>query len=90
MKAIRKAEPRQPGQIQNPYSQRSVNKMIPQNAPEGTELMVMFRIISRHSWDVLQGWHKACPGSTVEHLMKGTGLYVLILPAGGAGESEAA
>ncbi len=43
-------------------------------------MMVMFRIISRHSWNVLQGWHKACPGSTVEHLMYG--LYVLIIPAG--------
>ncbi len=64
--------------------------MIPENTSDRIELMVMFRIISRHSWDVLQGWHKACPGSTVEHLMKGTGLYVLILPAGGAGESEAA
>ncbi len=62
--------------------------MIPENTSDCIELMVMFRIISRHSWDVLQGWHRACPGSTVEHLM--FGLYVLILPAGGAGESEAA
>ncbi len=64
--------------------------MIPNSERADTELMVLFKIISRHSWDVLQGWHKACPGSTVEHLMKGTGLYVLILPAGGAVESEAA
>jgi hypothetical protein len=46
---------------------------------ERTEVMVMFRIISRHSWDVLQSWHKSCPGSTVEHLKYG--LYVLTVPA---------
>jgi hypothetical protein len=62
--------------------------MIPNSERADTELMVMFRIISRHSWDVLQGWHKACPGSTVEHLMYG--LYVLTVPACGAAESEAA
>ena len=62
--------------------------MIPENTPERIELMVMFRIISRHSWDVLQDWHNSCPGSTVEHLMYG--LYVLTVPAGGAAESEAA
>jgi hypothetical protein len=38
----------------------------------------MFRIISRRSWDVLQGWHAACPGSRVEHLEHG--LYVLTVP----------
>ncbi len=49
---------------------------------------VLFRIISRRSWDELQSWHKSCPGSTVEHLMYG--LYVLTIPTGGAGEDEAA
>jgi len=49
---------------------------------------VLFRIISRHDWDRLQGWHRSCPGSAVEHLM--FGLYVLTIPAGGACESEAA
>jgi hypothetical protein len=53
-----------------------------------TEVMVMFRIISRHDWDQLQGWHKSCPGSTVEHLAHG--LYVLAVPAGGAFAGEAA
>jgi hypothetical protein len=48
----------------------------------------MFRIISRHSWDVLQGWHRSCPGSTVEHLAHG--LYVLTVPAGGSFADEAA
>ena len=46
--------------------------------------MVLFRIISRRSWDNLQGWHKALPGSRVEHVMKGTGIFVLHIPAGGA------
>jgi hypothetical protein len=53
--------------------------MIPDSGPECTKVMVMFRIISRHSWDVLQAWHKSCPGSTVEHLTHG--LYVLTIPA---------
>jgi hypothetical protein len=53
-----------------------------------TELTIMFRIISCHSWDVLQGWHRSCPGSTVEHLAHG--LYVLTVPAGGSFADEAA
>lgn len=47
-------------------------------------LMVMFRIISRRSWDELQGWHEAFPESRVEHVMKGTGIFVLHVPSGGA------
>jgi hypothetical protein len=46
--------------------------------------VVLFRIISRRSWDELQGWYEAFPGSQIEHLMKGTGLYVLTIPSGGA------
>jgi hypothetical protein len=61
--------------------------MIPDNRPERAEVMVMFRIISRHSWDVLQSFHRACPGSTVEHLQHG--LYVLTVPAGGMSEVSA-
>jgi hypothetical protein len=61
--------------------------MIADNRLERTEVMVMFRIISRRSWDELQGWHKSCPGSTVEHLY--AGLYVLAVPAGGACEAAA-
>jgi hypothetical protein len=57
-------------------------------ARRNTEVMIMFRIISRHSWDVLQGWHRSCPGSTVEHLAHG--LYVLTVPAGGGFADEAA
>jgi hypothetical protein len=56
--------------------------------PRHTEVMVMFRIISRRHWDQLQSWHRSCPGSTVEHLEHGR--YVLTLPADGAGEAEAA
>lgn len=52
--------------------------------PQAETLMVSFRIISRHSWDNLQGWHKALPGSRIEHVMKGTGIYVLHVPQGGA------
>jgi hypothetical protein len=56
----------------------------------GEALMILFKIISRRSWDELQGWHKAFPGSQVEHVMKGTGIYVLHIPPGGARGKEAA
>lgn len=49
-------------------------------------LMIRNRIISRRSWDELQGLHEAFPGSSVEHLMKGTGLYVLHVPPSSAKE----
>ncbi len=49
--------------------------------------MVLYRSISRHSWDKLQALHKSCPGSSVEHLMHG--LYVLHIPPGGAKREEA-
>jgi hypothetical protein len=49
---------------------------------EEESISVLFRIISRHSWDELQGWHKALPGSRVEHLMYG--LYVLHVEPGAA------
>lgn len=62
--------------------------MIPENTSERIELMVMFRIISRRSWDELQAIHQAFPDSRVEHLAHG--LYVLLIPPGGAGEGEAA
>ena len=48
-------------------------------------LMVFFKIISRHSWDNLQSWHEALPGSQIEHVMKGTGIFVLHVPRSGAG-----
>ena len=50
--------------------------------PDTKTLMIMFRIISRRSWDELQSWQRALPGSRVEHLMHG--LYVLIVETGGA------
>ena len=62
--------------------------MITDNPPERTELVVLFRILTRGDWDRLQGWRRSCPGSTVEHLMHG--LYVLTIPAGGAGGARAA
>lgn len=52
--------------------------------PQAETLLVSFRIISRHSWDDLQNWHEAFPGSCIEHILHGT--YVLhILPGGGKG-----
>lgn len=51
---------------------------------EEESLLVLFRIISRRSWDELQSWHEALPGSRVEHLMYGC--YVLIVRPGGARE----
>lgn len=47
-------------------------------------ISVLFKIISRRSWDELRGWHEALPGSRVEHLMHG--LYVLHIEPGGAQE----
>ena len=65
--------------------------ILPDNGEERTGgTMVLFKIISRHSWDKMQAWQKACPGSTVEHVMAGTGIYVLHLPPGGAKGEEAA
>lgn len=62
---------------------RSIN----QGTPERIGVMVMFRIITRRSWDNLQSWHRACPGSTVEHVRGG--IYVLVVPPGGALEAAA-
>ncbi|MDQ3387529.1 MAG: hypothetical protein M3475_08055 [Actinomycetota bacterium] len=42
------------------------------------------KIITRRDWDRLQSWHRACPGSEVEHLMHG--LFVLAAPTGGAAQ----
>ena len=52
--------------------------------PRTEALMVLFKIISRRSWDEIQGWREAFPGSRVEHVMKGTGFYVLHIPPAGA------
>ena len=38
----------------------------------------------------MQAWHKPCPGSSVQHVMEGTGIYVLHLPPGCARGEEAA
>ena len=46
--------------------------------------MLLFRIISRASWDGLQDLHKAFAGSRVEHVL--SGIYVLVIPPGGAKE----
>lgn len=62
--------------------------MITHNANEHTEeVTILFRIISRRSSHELQAWHRACPGSEVEHLYRG--LYVLTIPAGGVVEVAA-
>ena len=50
-------------------------------------LIILFRIISRRSWDRLQGLHEAFPGSQVEHVLHG--IYVLIIQPGGAKRSAA-
>jgi hypothetical protein len=44
--------------------------------PEPAEGAVLFKIIGRLSWDNLQAVHHAWPGSTVEHVLEGTGIYV--------------
>ncbi len=55
-------------------------RLYPEAEPEN--LMVVFGIISHRSWDELQGWRDALPGSYIEPIMYG--LYVLIVPPGGA------
>ncbi len=57
-----------------------LNPSITDSPPE--TLIIAFRIISRRSWDELQGWHAVLPGSRIEHVMYG--IYVLIVPPGGA------
>lgn len=52
--------------------------------PRTETLLILFRIIGRESWDRLRAWRAALPGSRIEHLM--FGLYVLIVPPGGARE----
>lgn len=61
--------------------------MITDEPRDRTEAMVLVKIISRRSWERLQEWHRACPGSRIEHVTAGT--YVLFLPAGGATEDAA-
>jgi hypothetical protein len=59
-----------------------LNPSILDSPPE--TLMILFRIISRQSWDELQGLHEAFPGSCVEHLLHG--IYVLVVLPGDAKE----
>jgi len=60
----------------------SPHRSIQDNLPE--TLIVLFKIISRRSWDELHRWHEALPGSRVEHVLYG--IYVLIIPQGGSRE----
>lgn len=57
-----------------------LNLSIDDSPPES--LVVLFRIVSRESWDKLRSWHAALPGSRVEHVL--FGIYVLIIEPGGA------
>lgn len=50
--------------------------------PRTNALVMLFRIISRKSWDDLQSLHEAYPGSRVEHVLYG--IYALIIEPGGA------
>jgi hypothetical protein len=52
-------------------------------------MTILFKVIGRRSWDDLHGWRDALPGSRIEHVMEGTGLFVLHVPPGGAGEIAA-
>jgi hypothetical protein len=60
-----------------------LNPSIDHCPPEA--LMICFKIISRWSWDELQGWCEAFPGSRIERVLEGTGIFVLHVPPGGAG-----
>jgi hypothetical protein len=58
------------------------NSSIQDSPPE--TLIVLFKIISRRSWDELHRWHEALPGSRVEHILYG--IYALIIPQGSTRE----
>ena len=66
------------------------HKQDPKGTPNSDERWVVYRVISRYSWDRLQDMHKSYPGSSVEHVMTGTGIYVLDIPPCGAKGEEAA
>ena len=57
-----------------------LHNSIQDSSPE--PLLILFRIISRESWDELQGLHEALPGSRVEHVLYG--IYALIILPGDA------
>jgi hypothetical protein len=50
--------------------------------PRTETLLILFRIVSHKSWDELQSWHEAFPGSCVKRVLHG--IYVLIIEPGGA------
>jgi hypothetical protein len=57
--------------------------MITDNRPARSpdERWVLYRIISRHSWERLQSRKECHPGSSVEHFYRG--LYMLKVPSEG-------
>jgi hypothetical protein len=58
----------------------ALRKIVPEDRAE--PLMILFKVVSRRSWDDLQAWHEAFPGSRVEHVL--FGIYALIIKPGGA------
>lgn len=60
--------------------------MIPDETRDRTEVLVLFKIISRRSWDRMHDFIDAHPGSHLEHVVAGT--YVVHVPAGGALETS--
>lgn len=56
--------------------------MIPDETRDRTEVMVLYRVISRHDWGQLQDWLRACPGAQAEKVYAGT--FAVFIPAGGA------
>lgn len=60
--------------------------MIPDKTKNSTSVMVLFKIISRHSWERMHNFMAAHPGSHHEHVV--TGIYVVFVPSGGALEAS--
>ncbi len=48
--------------------------------PQTEDLLFLFRIIYRGSWDEFQSWREVLPESRIEHVLYG--IYVLIIPPG--------
>ena len=49
------------------------------NSPENERTLVLWRIITRRDWDLLQRFYRMHPRCTIEHLY--AGMYAIQLPS---------
>lgn len=60
--------------------------MIPDQTQNRTEVLILYRVISRRDHDRMQDWLQACPGSYAERVYAGT--FAVFIPVGGAVEAS--